>query len=434
MTPRCRHGRSAVGALGLLLTALMPQAVAAQTVQGLLLDAVTDQPVSSAEVRLLRANDRDETAATAVTDDAGRFLLRAPAPGRYRLRARRIGYEPVTTPPFDLLGGDAPLEVEVRLSAVAVMLAPLTIVSERAPLVESLRLQTAEYYDRKARYGREGLGLGEFLEQEEIRQTNPSRVSDALRMVRGVWVQGGGGRRQVITLRGHGSLRAGGNARCIPQVYLDGAPVATGRDIDELVSPWSLAAIEVYPGLSVPAEFWWYPSSGTEQLELPACGVIVLWTGYGGGGRARREEAASDTAAALDEASTPFALHLTLSSDSVSLRDSLVATLTLANNSDDSVSLCVTDSRYTLRGSRSTKDIVEKVQRGSCVHIVDLAPRESRSWQEILAFLSAVERPGDVLIQKHFRLRKLACGGGDERETRLRSEPRRLALYRGGGG
>jgi hypothetical protein len=90
----------------------------------------------------------------------------------------------------------------------------------------------------------------------------------------------------------------------------------------------------------------------------------------------------------------------------------------------------VTDSRYTLRGPHTTKDIVEKVQYGSCVHIVDLGPRESRSWQEILAFLSAVERPDGVLIQKHFRLRSLACGGGEECETRLRSEPRRLAVGR----
>lgn len=430
MTARYWHGRSTVGALGLLLTALMPRALAAQAVHGRLLDLATDQPVASAEVELLRANDRDHPAATAVTDDSGRFVLRAPAPGRYRLHAMRIGYEPVTTPPFDLLAGDAALEVEVRLSAVAVVLAPLTIMSERAPLVESPRLQDAGYYDRKARYGREGLGVGEFLEQEEIRQTNPSRVSDALRMVRGVWVQGGGGRRQVITLRGHGSLRGAGNARCIPQVYVDGAPAATGADVDDLVSPWSLAAVEVYPGLSVPAEFWWYARSGTEQLELPACGVIALWTGYGGGGGTRRDQATSETSAALDEASTPFALHLTLSSDSVTLRDSLVATLTIANSSDDSVSLCVTDSRYTLRGPHTTKDIVEKVQHGSCVHIVDLAPRESRSWQEILAFLSAVERPGDVLIQKHFRLRSLACGGGEECETRLRSEPRRLVVRR----
>lgn len=400
-----------------------PDPLAAQAVQGRVLEVETDEPVVSAVVQLLRGDEGDHEVATGVTDEQGHFRLRAPASGTYRLRSLRIGYQAVITPPFDLLGGEAPLEVEVRLSVVTVELAPLTIVSERPPRLANLRLDVAGYYERKQTWGRQGLGMGHFLEREDIDRTNPSRVSDVVRMLRGVQVESAGGLRQVITLRGHGSIQRPGG-RCIPAVFVNGAPVATGADIDQLLSPWSLAAIEVYPGLSVPAEFF-----GGERPGAPACGVLALWTGGGGRSSSNPER----VAVAIDQlraAMLPqLALHLALATDSLTLRDSVWATLTIDNLSDDTKSLCITDSRYTLRGPHTNRDIVERVDYGPCVHTVDLAPRASLSWRELLAFFAVLDQPDEVLIQKHFWLRYPECG--DEGcEVQLSSGPHRLALYR----
>ncbi|MEE9184790.1 MAG: carboxypeptidase regulatory-like domain-containing protein [Acidimicrobiia bacterium] len=400
-----------------------PDPLAAQAVQGRVLEVETEEPVVSAVVQLLRGDEGDHVVASSVTDEQGHFRLRAPASGTYRLRSLRIGYQAVITPPFDLLGGEAPLEVEVRLSAVTVELAPLTIVSERPPRLGNLRLDIAGYYERKDTWGRQGLGIGHFLEREDIDRTNPSRVSDVVRMLRGVQVESAGGLRQVITLRGHGSIQRPGG-RCIPAVFVDGAPGATGADIDYLLSPWSLAAIEVYPGLSKPAEFF-----GGEDPGAPACGVLALWTG---GGR-RSNSNPERVAVAIDQARAAMlpqlALHLTLATDSLTLRDSVWATLTIGNLSDDTKSLCITDSRYTLRGLHTNRDIVEKVDNGPCVHVVDLAPRASFSWRELLAFFAVLDQPDEVLIQKHFWLRYPECG--DEGcEVQLSSGPHRLAVYR----
>lgn len=408
--------------------------VSAQVVQGRLLDTATDQPVASVTVQLLRGEEGHNAATTDVTDEQGHFVLHAPASGTYRLRTTRIGYQQVTTRPFDLLRDEDPFEVEVRISTVAVLLAPLAIVSERAARVGSLHLETAGYYERQEIYGPEGLGIGLFIKREEIRRTNPSRVSDALRMVRGVHVQGAGGMRQVITLRAHGSIGST-DGRCIPQVYVDGAPAATGLDIDQLLSPWSLAAIEVYPSLSVPLEYLRDARVMTPSgmLPLPPCGVIVLWTGYGEPD-SQDPEPGIGTDQALVAKSAQLALHLTIATDSVTLADTLQATLTVSNLSDDTRSLCIMESRYTLRGSDTNRGIVENVDHGPCVHDVVLAPRASHSWQDAVTFVAGQDKPDDVLIQKFFRLRYLPCGEGDQCEVQLRSGLLAFTVYRDGGG
>lgn len=391
--------------------------ISAQVVHGRFFDDATGQPVASVTVELVwSSDDGDHSVASDVTDDQGQFVLRAAASGTYRLRSTRIGYELVTTRIFDLVEGEEPLEVEVRISAVAVPIEPLTIVSARAARVGNMRLENAGYFERREIYGPKGLGLGEFLEREEIRLHNPSRVSDVMRMVRGVRVEGAGGMDQTITLRGQGASPGG---RCIPPVYLDGAPAATGQDIDQVLSPWSLAAVEVYPGLSVPAEFW--RDTGTN------CGVIVLWTGYAEPESEPEPEPTTDQALVTELAQ--LELHFTIAADAVTLGDTLQATLTISNLSNDTRSLCVTDSRYTLRGTGARRDIVERTDQGPCVHDVALAPRTSHSWQDAVTFVTELDQPGAVLIQKQIRLRYQPCGYREDCEIQLRSAPRWLTIY-----
>jgi hypothetical protein len=319
------------------------------------------------------------------------------------------------------VGGGEPLEVEVRISPLAVPLEPLTIISERPHLAPNLRLETAGYYRRKETYGTRGLGVGHFLEREQIRDTNPARVSDVVRMIPGVLVEGAGSRRQVIRLRSSG---IGG--RCIPVVFVDGAPVATGRDIDELLSPWSLAAIEVYPGLVTAPEFM---NAG----DAP-CGAVALWTGYGEPETSDARGVAGASRPAPAATTGPVTLDLLLPSDSAVLGDTLVVWLTVTNRSTDTASLCLTSSRYTLRGSGTDRAVLTDAGAEPCSQRVTLAPRASRSWQETIVFSVELDQPGAVLVQKHVRLRRLDCDeDDDECEVQLRTAPQQLIVHAAGG-
>jgi len=241
------------------------------------LDVETGAPVESAMVQVLEEAEGARAVAAAGTDVGGHFVLQVPGPGTFRLRAIRIGYREVTTPPFDLAPEEV-LEVEVLLGSEAIPLAPLVVVSPR-PARMDLRLHTRGFYERRREWGREGSGFGHFLDREEVERRNALQVADLLRDFPGVRVESRGGRRPgEITLRAVTSISDFG-LRCSPVIFLDGSPVATGAPerpearnpgvhIDELVSMADVIGVELYPGLSQPARFM-----------RGNCGVIVLWTG-----------------------------------------------------------------------------------------------------------------------------------------------------------
>lgn len=108
-----------------LLAALLAMAAsaAAQTVQGTLREP-SGAPVNRVLVALVDPGGRQ--VARALTDAEGGFSIRAPAPGRYSLRAERIGYAAVTSPAFELRNGETRTERLVA-SGAAVMLQGITV-------------------------------------------------------------------------------------------------------------------------------------------------------------------------------------------------------------------------------------------------------------------------------------------------------------------
>lgn len=87
----------------LLLAASIPFHADAQSVRGRLLDADGETGLGSAMIVL---EDRNGTEVErALSRDNGLFLLEAPAPGSYRLRAERIGYATTYSDFFDLAAG-----------------------------------------------------------------------------------------------------------------------------------------------------------------------------------------------------------------------------------------------------------------------------------------------------------------------------------------
>lgn len=98
-----RHFGTVPSALGWsvaagMVTVLLPSALDAQAVRGRIVDAENDRPVAGAVVQLL--NPAGEAVGAAAADSLGRYLIPAGEPGRYRLRAELLGYQPQETSPF----------------------------------------------------------------------------------------------------------------------------------------------------------------------------------------------------------------------------------------------------------------------------------------------------------------------------------------------
>ncbi|HEU4884248.1 MAG TPA: carboxypeptidase-like regulatory domain-containing protein [Longimicrobium sp.] len=246
------------------------------------------RPVAGATVTLL--NERGQGVTSAVTDASGGFHLSVPSPGRFQLRAQRVGYQgslsqPMTVTPADLV------QVELVVSTDAVVLAPLTVVAASRDVTRNSRLAAFEWRQQNNPWGR-------FLGPEQIARIRPMHASDVLQQMPQVQIAGTGPVRQA-TMRG----RFGD--RCMPTVYVDGQqiPAPASRDdtpdrespkltpfarsfptlsadgpsnagvgLDEVVSGTDIVAVEVYDKpFEAPPEF------GPAAAQIN-CGVIVIWT------------------------------------------------------------------------------------------------------------------------------------------------------------
>lgn len=260
---------------GLTILALAGR-VEAQVVQGAVLDATSGRPVGAAMVELV--DSMGGAVASAHTGTRGLFMLRAPSPGRYRVRARSIGYADFTSDPFAISEAQEAW-AEVRLGVSPVPVEPLEAVAEGR--VEEL--QKVGFYRRLHQ------GTGLFLQREEIEEKKASLVTELLYGLPGVRVfptDAASGEYDVI-MRGARTRRlvnAGAQAEkgapCFPTVVLDGLVVRRGGYGDartmetgrwnELVPPAQVEAIEVYPsGNGLPVQYGGMTSP---------CGAILIWT------------------------------------------------------------------------------------------------------------------------------------------------------------
>lgn len=115
-----------LASLILAVLVALPATAAAQIVSGRVVEEGTDLPVSAAFVTLVDAAGQDRASGLAGQD--GVFRLRAPAPGRYRLRSERIGYRSITSELLDVpVEG---LEVTLEVPGDAVVLSGLRVEGE----------------------------------------------------------------------------------------------------------------------------------------------------------------------------------------------------------------------------------------------------------------------------------------------------------------
>lgn len=108
-----------------LVGALPVAQIHAQTVRGTLVEQGSGRPVSGAVVSLLDETGGRRTAA--LSDSIGGYTLPAPAPGRYQVRAERVGYASTTSPVLELAPGEI-RQQQLVASAQPAMLEEITAV------------------------------------------------------------------------------------------------------------------------------------------------------------------------------------------------------------------------------------------------------------------------------------------------------------------
>jgi hypothetical protein len=234
-------------AVGVLVAA---HSLSAQTARGrLLTDDEPQRPLPFATVSL-HAPDGTERAVT-ITDTLGLWVLRAPEAGRYHLRARRLGFQMVTSPEFALEAG------QTATYNFVVAIKPATLrevrVIERRELAQRLRLYGIDPRSSDARRITRA--------QLEALDDGFHTVSDAIRLqnIAGVTVQElGNGESCVYNQRGSAGFTGGGCMR----VLLDGTPFS---DLSSL-SPGELELVLVLEGAAATGIYGPFAQDGIVML------------------------------------------------------------------------------------------------------------------------------------------------------------------------
>lgn len=105
---------------------------AAQVVRGSLADAISGRPVPAGIVALVDSAGVER--ARTLTDATGSFVIRAPAPGIFRLRTLIVGFEGWESEPFSLARAQS-VERRIELTLFRVELPELTVEAEQTCVV-----------------------------------------------------------------------------------------------------------------------------------------------------------------------------------------------------------------------------------------------------------------------------------------------------------
>ena len=215
-------------------------ATADPVVSGIVRD-LSGVPVSDVEVGIIRGDRLQQFFITAAD---GKFLISGVAAGVIPLRIRRLGYAMQF------------LDVDARTPAASTLEIVLKTVANE---LDEVMIAGAEdklrgFYDRKQQRG----SFAKFLVREDIQRLGPTNSSDLFRTVPGVVVSSASG-GNAIRIRG-----------CQPMVWLDGQRVP-GAELDELIHPSEIAAIEFYPSSAgIPAQYL--------ERQNRLCGLFLVWT------------------------------------------------------------------------------------------------------------------------------------------------------------
>lgn len=213
------------------------------TVDGEVLDHGTARPVEGAIVHLESLRGIVWSATAEGTDRTGAFRFTDVPVGVYRVRVSADGY--------DAMNDSLPVADDHRSFFVLPLSKGEGSLQPRARSDDPAREGARDYEGRRRRGG-----AGFLITREDILEQRPRFVSEMLRRVPGGMLAPSGGGGYTLLLRG----------QCRPGIWMDGVRLGV-RDVDNLVAPLELEAIEVYHGHQLPVEF------GVDE-----CGGILIWT------------------------------------------------------------------------------------------------------------------------------------------------------------
>ncbi len=200
---------------------------------------------------------------SALTDSDGSFILRNVPVGSQSLDVRALGFLPATALVDVTAESDAGVSFQMVETPVELRSGVARLETSR---ISGKSLTASLAHIRKGFESRSKTGAGVYLDHADIVRMNPALPSELFRTMNGLTVSPGSGGNNVF-------MSAAGNVRtrspvCQPLIFLDGARTE-GAQIDALVIPTDLRAIEVYPrGELAPAQY----------RTLNGCGALVIWT------------------------------------------------------------------------------------------------------------------------------------------------------------
>ena len=243
---------------GVMLAFALSSPLAAQSINGLVLNDSTSEPVPLAAVRLV--DSLGNSVAQTTSDAEGRFRLQVGL-GSYAFQVNKLGYAPTITTQFEVEETEREMSIVVRVPVAGALnrndpyaLTPVVVEGARAP-----RHLAPFYRSRVA-------GEDDYMLRDEFEKWHPQKVTDVIRRMRGFSVvansaymtqlpDGSIDTRQFVVSN---SRRSG---RCPPTVYLDGVRFGGAEilDIDDLPVQ-ALEAVETHP------------------LAANGCGWLRLWS------------------------------------------------------------------------------------------------------------------------------------------------------------
>jgi protocatechuate 3,4-dioxygenase beta subunit len=205
-------------------------------------------PVANARV------DIQGTGAATLSRQDGSFGFSDLPSGTQSLIVRQLGFEPVETAVE--LSARAPKTVTVTMSKPARVLETVAVTAEASKAG----------LDQVGFNRRQKNGFGYFMDTEAIEQRQATRMTDLFRTIPSLRVVPSGMDYVVES----GRDATGGCVRYV----VDGSPYQAlfAGDIDRLMPPQDVAAVEVYTGSSAPAEF--------QAPGNSSCTVIVMWSRF----------------------------------------------------------------------------------------------------------------------------------------------------------
>lgn len=206
------------------------------------------------------------TIARALTNEDGSFSLTELPSGTQSVVVRQLGFAPVSKA-VDLSTRE-PTITTITMSTPVQVLESVVVTAEADKGLENIG-----FIQRKR-----GMS-GTFMDAEEIMKRGPNMLTDVFRTVPSLRVVPVSPYDYAVeSSRGN---MLGGN--CV-KYWLDGSPfdAVFPGDVDRMIPPYEIAAIEVYNGSTVPIQFTNANSSN--------CAVIVIWSKYKASQPVRRKQ------------------------------------------------------------------------------------------------------------------------------------------------